>query len=133
MKLLALLLLAVPVFAQPKPSIWKQQWDYERPQRTYAETFKSPLFYGPVFGLLATNAIDIEATRASGCGEAHEFGKKPSRLEQYGQDYAADFAVGTLAFFLHRAHIKVIPQAMLGYGIGIHIHGAIQGFHAHCQ
>lgn len=124
-----------PDAPQPQPakqSIWKP-WDYNRPQRSYGETFKSPLFYGPFFGLLAANAIDIEATRQSGCGEAHEFGKKPSRLEQYGQDYAADFAVGSLAFFLHRAHIKVIPQAMLGYGIGIHVHGAIKGFQANCR
>lgn len=108
-------------------------WNVHQPQRGFGETFKSPTFYPLFFGLLATNAIDIEATRASGCGEASEFGKKPSRLEQYGQDFAADAAVGTMAFFLHRAHIKVIPQAMLGYGIGIHIHGAIRGFHANCR
>lgn len=108
-------------------------WDIHQPQLGYGETFKSPSFYVPFFGLLAANAIDIEATRASGCGEAHDFGRKPSRLSQYGQDFAADAAVGALAFFMKRAHFKVIPETMLMVGIGIHARGAVRGFQANCR
>jgi hypothetical protein len=134
------LFLAIPLGAQelpnapqPQPSVWHRQWDYNRPQRGYIETIRDPWFIGPFVGLLATNVMDIEATRASGCGEASEFGRKPSRLEQYGQDFAVDFAVGTLAFFLQKSHIKVIPQAMLGYGIAIHIKGTVSGLGSKCQ
>lgn len=108
-------------------------WDTHRPQRGYGETFRSPWFYGPALGLFAVNAIDIEATRASGCGEASEFGRRPSRLEQYGQDFAADAAIGTMAFFLKRAHVKVLPETMLGAGIAIHARGAVHGFQANCH
>ena len=140
MKWILLLLLAIPLGAQelpdtpqPQPSVWRGQWDYKPPQRGYMETLKDPWFAVPFVSLLAVNVMDIEATRSSGCGERHEFGRKPSRAEQYGQDFAADFAIGTLAFFLQKSHIKVIPQAMLGYGIAVHIKGTASGLGSKCQ
>jgi Na+-transporting NADH:ubiquinone oxidoreductase subunit NqrE len=87
----------------------------------------------PFVTLLAVNAADIEATRASGCGEATEFGKHPSRLEQYGTDFAGDLAVAGLAFAAHKLRFSYIPQGMFAYGIVVHSRGLAHGLNANCH
>jgi hypothetical protein len=119
-----------------KPSAWKFQWrpwDDQLEDRTFRETVSSPYFIIPLVALLAVNAADIEATRASGCGEASEFGRLPSRAEQYGTDFAADLAIAGFAFAAHKLRFSYLPQGMFAYGIFVHSRGLRRGLNAHCQ
>lgn len=119
-----------------KPSAWKFQWkpwDDQLEERTFKETLRSPWFIVPFVTLLAVNAADIEATRASGCGEAQEFGRRPSRTEQYATDFGADLAVAGFAFAAHKLRFSYIPQGLLGYGIVVHSRGLARGLNAHCR
>jgi hypothetical protein len=121
---------------RPKPSAWRYQWrpwDDQLQERTFGETLRSPWFIVPFVTLLAVNAADIEATRASGCGERGEFGRRPSRFEQYGTDFAADLAIGGLAFAAHKLRFSYIPQGMFAYGIFVHSRGLARGLNANCH
>ena len=121
---------------ESKPSAWKFQWrpwDDQAEERTFKETLRSPWFIVPFVTLLAVNAADIEATRASGCGEAQEFGRRPSRAEQYATDFGADLAVAAFAFAAHKLRFSYIPEGIFGYGIFVHSRGLARGLNAHCQ
>jgi len=121
---------------QTRPSPWKFQWrpwDDQLEERTFKETLRSPWFIVPFVTLLAVNAADIEATRASGCGEAQEFGRRPSRAEQYATDLGADMVAAGFAFAAHKLRFSYIPQGILGYGIVVHSRGLARGLSAHCR
>lgn len=106
-------------------------WDIHKKQLGYKETLFKPSFYLLFSGLVATNILDVRLSQ--GCGERHDFGQRVSVGEHLKRDLPIDFAVGTMAFFLKRGHIKIIPEAMLSYGIVVHVKGAVEGYNAHCN
>lgn len=99
---------------------------------TWKHSLVSPGWLPFTAALFGSNALDIELTKRSGCGEAQQFGGKDWG-KQYATDFAADGVISTMAFFLNKAHFRIIPQAMQTYGIVVHVKGAVDAAHARCR
>ena len=120
-----------PSRVAPAAPVHYSFWDYKQPQMTYRQGFTSKGYWPFAIALLGTNATDI--LYSTGCRERNDLGRFESQSEKWKKDGAADTVVLAMAYFLNKSHFRVIPQAMISYGIVLHSRGTAAAISAKCR